>query len=191
LILASGDYSIIGDQGVKKLRSFVEDGNTVVAFEQALRFLSSKDLLKLEFIDTKVRATKDTYENQGTFARAQGIPGTIFETTVDITHLLFWGLTSNRLPVFKDNDIIVKPQENSYANPSHYSSSPLLSGLVNPTKEKDLKNNANITVGNIGRGHIIAINEDTNFRGQFYGTNKILANAIFFGSLIQSGGYRE
>ena len=37
-------------------------------------------------------------------------------------------------------------------------------------------------IGTIGKGKIIYFTDNTNFRAFWYGTNKLLMNAIFFGN---------
>jgi len=37
-----------------------------------------------------------------------------------------------------------------------------------------------------GQGRVILFSDNPNFRGTWYGTNKMFLNALFFGSLISS-----
>jgi hypothetical protein len=39
----------------------------------------------------------------------------------------------------------------------------------------------------MGRGKVINMADNTNFRAFWYGTNKLFANAIFFGNIISGG----
>jgi hypothetical protein len=51
---------------------------------------------------------------------------------------------------------------------------------------KDLiKNSAVINVDQLGKGRIISIVDNLNFRAFWYGTSKIFMNAIFFGEVIR------
>ena len=44
-----------------------------------------------------------------------------------------------------------------------------------------IKNSVPLKVNRLGRGKVILFTDNTNFRAFWYGTNKLLANAIFFG----------
>ncbi|MCH7785433.1 MAG: hypothetical protein IIB06_08470, partial [Bacteroidetes bacterium] len=46
---------------------------------------------------------------------------------------------------------------------------------------KELKNTVPFKVSKLGNGHVIYFTDNTNFRAFWYGTNKLLMNAIFFG----------
>ena len=41
-----------------------------------------------------------------------------------------------------------------------------------------------IKINKIGKGKVIYLTDNTNFRAFWYGTNKILMNAIFFGNIM-------
>ena len=65
-----------------------------------------------------------------------------------------------------------------------FSKNPVLAGYV-PGRQKHLAPGAAaIVVGGAGRGQIICYSGNPNFRGFWYGTNRLFANAIFFGNLI-------
>jgi len=42
-------------------------------------------------------------------------------------------------------------------------------------------------VSGIGSGKVINLADNPNFRAFWFGTNKLFANAIFFGSIISNG----
>ena len=73
---------------------------------------------------------------------------------------------------------------NAYAAPVIYTSNPLLSGYVSSRNRNLVKNSAGIIVTGVGRGTNISFADNTNFRAFWYGTNKLFANAIFFGDII-------
>jgi hypothetical protein len=62
----------------------------------------------------------------------------------------------------------------------------LINGYI--TKENlniFLKPSASLIVSAMGQGRAILFADDPNFRGAWQGTNKMLSNALFFGSLIR------
>jgi hypothetical protein len=65
---------------------------------------------------------------------------------------------------------------------------PLLAGYIHP-KQKPLTSQAAATaVYGLGRGKVICFAGNPNFRGFWYGTNRMFANAIFYGNLISGEG---
>ena len=78
----------------------------------------------------------------------------------------------------------MKKSENPYATPLRYTEEPLASGYISEENEKKLKGTAAIVVGRLGSGKVVAMTDNPNFRAFWYGTNKLFANAIFFGQTI-------
>ena len=64
----------------------------------------------------------------------------------------------------------------------------LIIGCVTQVGEQsgDVAKSAAIVVGGQGRGRIICFLGDLNFRAFWFGTNRLFANAVFFGNLINS-----
>jgi hypothetical protein len=77
--------------------------------------------------------------------------------------------------------------QNPYSSPLRYTANPLMSGYLSNQNKELAKSAASIIVSNVGSGRVIASIDNPNFRAFWYGTNKIMANMIFFGNLIQAG----
>ena len=75
---------------------------------------------------------------------------------------------------------------NPYAQPLVYKNNPLLSGYISPDNHRYMGNSAAAIISGAGRGRVISFVDNTNFRGFWYGTHKLFANAIFFGNTIES-----
>ncbi|MEQ9302811.1 MAG: zinc carboxypeptidase, partial [Marinoscillum sp.] len=113
--------------------------------------------------------------------------GSIFEAKVDLTHPLAYGMESDRMPLFRNHNLVMEKSKNAYANPFVYTESPLLSGYVSEENLGRFKNSPAVTVSNVGRGKVITLADNPNFRAFWYGTNKIFMNALFFGESISRG----
>lgn len=74
----------------------------------------------------------------------------------------------------------------AYANPMVYGSAPLLSGYIRKSNYEKLKNTSALGVSVIGKGRVIGFTEAVTFRAFWYGTNKLLMNAIFYGPFINA-----
>ena len=70
--------------------------------------------------------------------------------------------------------------EDSFNNPIVYSSNPILSGYISEENLSLLKGSAPFKIVKNGKGKIILLTDNTNFRAFWYGTNKLLINAIYF-----------
>jgi hypothetical protein len=62
---------------------------------------------------------------------------------------------------------------------------PFLSGFVSDKNLELIKNAPVVSVQNMGKGKLISYHESMTFRGIWLGTNKLLANGVFFGKVIQ------
>ncbi|NND62663.1 MAG: zinc carboxypeptidase, partial [Flavobacteriaceae bacterium] len=126
-------------------------------------------------------ANNVSFEDRGKFRGAKVIGGAIFESKIDRSHPIAFGYKNNRLPLFRSTTLFMEPEKDSYNNPILYTSNPLLSGYISADNLEKLKNTAAVKIGNKGRGQTIYFTENTNFRAFWYGTNKLLMNAVFFG----------
>ncbi|MDR3218894.1 MAG: hypothetical protein LBU22_07935 [Dysgonamonadaceae bacterium] len=169
----------------EKLRDWVDAGNTLIGFEGAISTFVQARLANVESVRS-ANNYRGTYEGFGIASRAEGIAGVIFKTQVDLTHPLLWGYSNRNLPVFKNSSLIVKPLSNSSSTPVVYAAKPLLSGNVLPRVAESLANTPVVLGFRSGQGRIIAYTVNPNFRGIWYGTNKLTANAVFFGNRINA-----
>jgi hypothetical protein len=60
----------------------------------------------------------------------------------------------------------------------------LLAGYISKSNLNRLKGSASTLISNLGAGRIILFMDNPNFRAIWYGTNKLFANALFFGPTI-------
>ncbi|MDC3219597.1 M14 family metallopeptidase [Saprospiraceae bacterium] len=187
IVMVDGSYNSISSQS-EKLKTWVQKGGTLIPFKRAIRWAKSKGISKVSFNKSSDDKSKDKqrrpYEKQGADAGAEVIGGAIFATELDLTHPLGFGYHNSSLPIFRRGTLFLEPAKNPYATPLVYTSSPLLSGYISKKNLKTLSNSASIVVSGMGRGKVINMADNTNFRAFWYGTNKLFANAIFFGNII-------
>jgi hypothetical protein len=69
----------------------------------------------------------------------------------------------------------------------------LIGGYLHKSQAKRISNSAAIVLSPEGKGRIILFSDNPNFRGIWYGTNRLFLNALFLGNLINipSGGGAE
>ncbi|HRI60036.1 MAG TPA: hypothetical protein PK228_09945 [Saprospiraceae bacterium] len=86
--------------------------------------------------------------------------------------------------MFLGDTIFIETTKNPYATPVMFSNDPLLAGYIHPKQKPLVANSAAVTVCGLGKGRVICFAGDPNFRAFWYGTNRLFANAIFFGNLV-------
>ena len=122
-----------------------------------------------------------SFENKSLQSDAQYIGGAIFEANVDRSHPVNFGYKNDKLALFRNSTLFIKADTKSFNNPIQYTAKPLLSGYISKENAKIIKNTVPFKVEILGKGRVVVFTDNTNFRGFWYGTNKLLMNAIFFG----------
>lgn len=187
LVLANGSY---GSINVLDLRQWVQKGNTLIAMRGASKWASDQNLSHASFkkgASDDDNTVRKPYVEMTRERGAQVIGGAIFEANLDLTHPLGYGYSNENLPVFRRGTEFMETTQNDYAMPLQYTNNPLISGYVSKLNLDLLKNSAAIVVNGIGRGRVIAMVDNPNFRAFWYGTNKLFLNGIFFGHTISGG----
>jgi hypothetical protein len=193
IIFPPGTYTTITDPAKEKLKAWVQNGGVVIGLENALTWLTTNGLGKF---DMKKSATRrDTthlrsYSQIDNYQGAQETSGAIFETTVDLTHPLLYGYWQPMFPVFKSNNLYMERSKNVYGNPMMYTKNPLLSGYISAENYAKVREASFVGVSTLGRGRVIGFTENLAFRGFWFGTNKLLMNAIYFGPFIDAASSR-
>ena len=167
---------------VEKLKTWVRNGGTLIGYRNATRWLNSNKFISLDFKKRKNDTVKNvSFENRSLQSGAQYIGGSIFEAKIDRSHPINFGYKNDKVALFRNTTLFIKPDKKSFNNPIQYTSKPLLSGYISKENAKLLKNSVPFKVQRMGRGRVIVFTDNTNFRAFWYGTNKLFMNAIFFG----------
>ncbi len=180
-IIVPNSYSV--DKNLEeKLKTWVKNGGNLIGYRNAVKWLSSKKFINLEFNKTKMDTIDNvSFENRSLKSGAQVIGGAIFEAKLDRSHPINFGYKNDKLALFRNTTVFIKADKKSYNNPIQYTDNPLLSGYISKENAKVIKNTVPFKVQRLGRGSVIIFTDNTNFRAFWYGTNKLLMNAIFFG----------
>ena len=167
---------------VEKLKTWVRNGGVLVGYKNTARWLSSNNMISLNFERTKRDSIKGvSFEERSLQSGAQVIGGAIFEANIDRSHPVNFGYKNDKLALFRNSTMFLKDDKNSYNNPIQYTSKPLLSGYISKENAKVIPNTVPFKVQRFGRGRVAVFTDNTNFRAFWYGTNKLLMNTIFFG----------
>ncbi len=185
LILPGGSYNEIHEWQVDKIRTWTTNGGNLIAYKEASQWVNKAMKLEQEFKEN-VALTDDwpKYANKSADENSQAINGAIFEVEMDLSHPLAFGYKREILPVFKTGTMVAELTTDPYNSPFRYTKDPLKSGFCSDENNERIKGAAFISTHKIGSGIVISIMDNTNFRGIWYGTNKVFANAVFFGKVI-------
>jgi hypothetical protein len=188
IIMPSGSYNTLDKNAQEKLRTWISGGGTLIATEDAVKFLSSNGFTKVLFKEdnSKRDSTQQLpYYLRSDEQRAKDLTGSLFEATLDLTHPLCYGYTTPTVSVFKSNSLFMDQNNNPYDSPVMYTADPLQSGYLYRGHKALIKNSAVVNIDQIGRGRIISQVDNLNFRAFWYGTSKLFMNAIFFGDIVR------
>ena len=164
----------------EQLQEFVEEGGTIIGYRMASKWLSKNDFIDLEFLDQGMIAENISFEEKEQFTGAQLTSGAIFNAKIDRSHPINFGFQNENIPLFRNTNLFIKSDKQSYNNPIQYTQKPLLSGYISEENLALLKNTVPFKIQRKGKGKVIVLTDNTNFRAFWYGTNRILTNALYF-----------
>ena len=187
LVMVSGTYNQISELGIKNIKDWVGKGNTLITIGTASSWAIKKEIVKESLVETK----KDTifsrkrYIDAREYSGRERIGGSILKADLDLTHPLAFGYRDQSIPVYKNNNVFLGKSKSHYSTVAMYSKNPHIDGYVSKNNmENNLKGSASLIVSGLGSGRVVLFADNPNFRGTWYGTNKLFLNAIFFGSNI-------
>lgn len=204
-----GNYKrILGESFPKRLKSWLEDGGTLITFGNATTWLTGEKVAllasmreyrggkpvesgKKEKSKPHEESQKDLKKSEETFNLEKAIlpdkempeftPGAILRVKLDSEHWLASGY-DGYANVMVDSRNIFRPMKlNKGRNIALFEKKDhlLLSGFTWDEPHKQLAEKAYLMYQRHGKGQIIAFSEDPNFRGFMDGLNILFMNAVF------------
>ncbi len=190
LIMTGYNYSDLSSGQVDEIKDWVREGGVLLAYKQGIYWAKNQELADVEYVDRGNGDDEEIetrpYISQSSNSGAQVIGGAIFNAKLDRTHPLGYGYNDDEITVFRNSTIFLQKGENRYSTPLYYTDSPLAAGYISDENIEFLRGSAAIVVSRYGGGRVIAMTDNPNFRAFWYGTNKLFANAIFFGQTISA-----
>ncbi|SHJ25371.1 M14 family metallopeptidase [Pseudozobellia thermophila] len=184
IIVPSINPRALTKAGINKLKNWVKAGGTLIGYRSATEVFTRNGLIDLKLRKDSLVAKNVSFGEKNDFKGAQQTGGAIFEAKIDLSHPINFGYSHELLPLFRNTNIYIEPHANSYNNPIQYTSNALLSGYISEENLKMLNNSVPFQVQGLGKGRVMVFTDNTNFRAFWYGTNKLLMNAIFFGEMM-------
>ena len=180
IILA--DYSgrrINSDQ----IKEYVDNGGNLIAYRNSIRWVSD-NLNEIELLSNDLVAEDVAFDERQAFYGAQQTGGAIFKSSIDKSHPINYGIESSTLPLFRNSNVYMSKDKQSFNNPILYTSDPLMSGYVSEENLSLLKKSSPFKLVRKGRGKILLMTDNTNFRAFWFGTNRILLNMLFHSNIM-------
>jgi hypothetical protein len=187
MVMVSGNYSTLDKAAIDKIKGWVQSGNTMITIKSGTEWAIKNGFTKEKLVpvDTaKGTPVRQDYDMAVHIEGAKAMGGSIFRIDLDTTHPIGFGFTNRKVSVYRNGQTYLQPSTNPYSTVSQYTADPLIGGYIHPTTLKKVKSSASILVGAEGGGRVIMFTDDPNFRGTWYGTNKLFLNAIFYGGNI-------
>ena len=187
LVMVSGSYDQLDNKQIDKIKNWVENGNTLITIAKGSSWAIDSDLIS----ETLVKSKNDTTYSRKRYVDAsehigrERIGGVILNADLDLTHPLAFGYHDKSIPVYKNNNVFINKTKDDYSSVAIYSEDFHIDGYISELNRKEyIPGAASLIVSNVGSGRVIVFADNPNFRGTWYGTNKLFLNAIFLGDNI-------
>lgn len=184
LILASGNYNSLSNSAVEHLKDWIQRGGTVVSLKSASLWLNRQGITNESAVELEEKAEPEflPFASSRDFEGAKAVGGSIYMAELDLTHPITYGYQMKNIPVYRNSNIFIQPSKNKYLTPIRYTENPHLGGYISDQNLEKLKQSASVLISPSGRGRVVHFFDNPNFRGAWFGTNKLFLNAIFFGN---------
>ena len=156
LIIPSGFSSnILSKSAADKIKTWVKNGGTVIGYRNVANWFTKHGFLKLDKKQDTLTATNIRFDQKRDFMGAQVTGGAIFEAKIDRSHPINYGYKNNTISLFRNTNIYLKPEKNSYDNPIQYTNNPLQSGYISEENNALIKNSVPFKAKRMGKGRVI------------------------------------
>jgi len=181
LVLPEGRFGF-SDNQAQELSTWVRNGGRLIVIGSSVRAFAGLNGFSLERLDSdSEEEERDTPAKYGDAAReyiSSTTPGAIFETQIDATHPLGFGLGDTYFSL-KTGTQAYPYQENMW-NIGYINSNPKTFGFVGVEARKRLKKNMIFGVEQKGGGSVVYLVDNPLYRA-FWEQGKLLfSNAVFF-----------
>ena len=189
LVMVSGAYNFLDKSSVDKIKAWVQNGNTLITIKSGAEWAIKNGFTKFKLaVDSTTTKGRFDYDRASDMEGAKALGGSIFSIDLDTTHPIGYGFSKRKVSVYKNNSTFFQNSTSAYSTIAQYTNTPLVGGYLHPNSLKMIKNSPSILVGAEGSGRVILFADEPNFRGTWYGTNKLFLNALFLGSIMTAPG---
>ncbi len=202
IVFPSGEYEEYEPEFAGRLRLWIAEGGTAIGMREAAPWLRASTLDWIDPLSEEGLAAaaapeeaedeeaaepgRLAYSEKDDFDAGKVIGGAIFAADLDTTHPLGFGFPARAIYLHKNVEEPLLPTENPFATVIAYTDDPVFSGFVSAENREALAGTPSLIAERAGAGSIILFADNPNFRGYWYGTNKLFLNAVFFSKLFEA-----
>jgi hypothetical protein len=198
IVFPHGDYDDFEPEFADRLRLWVAEGGTLIGMRNAAPWVRATTLdwvdpesdealaAEPEEDDEEEPAERSPYSEKRSQEANKVVGGAIFSADLDNTHPLGFGYDRRNIYLHKNYKEPMAPTNNPWATVIAYDEKPAFSGFVSADNEEALAGTPALIADRAGAGTIILFADNPNFRGYWYGTNKLFLNALFFSKAIDA-----
>ena len=187
IIMPDGYYNNLHEDVATSLKDWMGTDRVFITVERAGSWAAKNGLAEIttrKVSDPDSTITQRPYEKAYRDRSGRVLGGSIYMAEGDLTHPLLFGMQREEVPVFRTGTLLYEPAENVYATPLRYTDTPLVSGYSPRGFAESAAGSAAVLVSGVNGGRTISFASNPNFRGFWYGGNRLFMNAIMFGSTI-------
>ncbi len=188
LILPGGGSTlkqIFGEEPLKEIKQWVQEGGTLIATESAARFFT-KGNSKFTEVELK-KSPKDStdaikylkYADRTNYFGLKRVPGTAMNSVIDNTHPLAFGVKKDLYTLKFGNDGL-QPSD-KLQTVGYYHKDPnrlMVAGYASQENMEHLAGTAFAGVAPIGRGQVVFLVDNTQYRMFWRGPSRMMQNAV-------------
>ncbi|MBT8106931.1 MAG: peptidase [Gammaproteobacteria bacterium] len=199
IVFPGGDYDEYEAAFAERLRLWVHEGGTAIGIRDAAPWLRAAtldwvdpeseealDAAEEEQEEDAAEAERLAYSDKDDYEAGKVIGGAIFAADLDTSHPLGFGYAERAIYLHKNVEEPFLPTENPFGTVIAYSDDPVFSGFVSAENQEALAGTPALIAERSGDGSIILFADNPNFRGYWYGTNKLFLNALFFSTVFEA-----
>ena len=189
LVMVGGSYPS-DKPTIDRIKAWVQAGGTLITFKTASEWAIRQGIVKEKLVpmDTVKSPKRIDFDLAADTEGARQIGGSIFQVDLDLSNPLGFGFTDRKVSVYRNGRTYLQPSKSPYSTIAQYGPTPLIGGYIHKAELKKVANSAAVLLSTDGQGRVILFADNPNFRGTWYGTNKLFFNALFFGPLLSLPG---
>ena len=187
IVMVSGSYEQLGKEEVKKIKKWIEKGNTLITIARGSSWAINSKLINESLVESQKDSiySRKNYIEASEFIGRERIGGSILSVDLDLSHPIAFGYNDRKIPVYKNNNVFINKTKDDYSSVAIYSNDFHIDGYISESNKKDfIPGAASLIISKVGLGRVVVFADNPNFRGTWYGTNKLFLNAIFLGNNI-------
>ena len=206
IIFPSGDYEEFEPEWAGRMRTWVAEGGTVIGMRDAVSWVRAntidwidpEDLEAVEAAKAEAKKKEEeeeaaageagrlAYDDKPDFEAKDVVGGAIFSADLDNSHPLGFGYSDRAIFLHKNVEDPMEATDNPFGTVIAYTDDPVYSGYVSDENRDKLAGTPALIAERSGEGSVILFADNPNFRGYWYGTNKLFLNALFFSKVFEA-----